>query len=220
MPTSSENRKPGAQETRGQTPGRADPGGHDGPGPAERDGRRGDGLPPHNPTGSLAGRGGRIPAGEPQRVREARRLAGQGERGRGPRRSGLSSSSVCEALWFLDPCTWHSIHALVLAGPERQQTTCPTKSLINGRQDCPSPKHRLLWTVPEDIVRLCEPQPGQLHLGEAGPEGQVPFRMAQKRHPPGRMSPHGPPARGSRPGEPFSAPAVERGEGERTANAV
>ena len=29
------------------------------------------------------------------------------------------------------------------------------------------------WTVPEDIVRLCEPQPGQLHLGQAGPEDQV-----------------------------------------------
>ena len=28
----------------------------------------------------------------------------------------------------------------------------------NGCQDCPSPKHRLLWTVPKDIVRLCEPQ--------------------------------------------------------------
>ena len=23
----------------------------------------------------------------------------------------------------------------------------------NGCQDCPSPKHRLLWTVPKDIVR-------------------------------------------------------------------
>ena len=43
----------------------------------------------------------------------------------------------------------------------------------NGRQDCPSPKHRLLWTAPKDIVRLCEPQPGQLHLGQAGPEDQV-----------------------------------------------
>ena len=48
----------------------------------------------------------------------------------------------------------------------------------NGCQDCPSPKHRLLWTVPKDIVRLCEPQlgqpqPGQLHLGQAGPEDQV-----------------------------------------------
>ena len=43
----------------------------------------------------------------------------------------------------------------------------------NGCQDCPSPKHRLLWTVPEDIVRLCEPQPGQPHLGQAGPEDQV-----------------------------------------------
>ena len=39
--------------------------------------------------------------------------------------------------------------------------------------NCRSPKHRLLWTVPEDIVRLCEPQPGQLHLGQAGPEDQV-----------------------------------------------
>ena len=32
MPTSSENRKPEAQETRGQTPGGPTPGGHDGPG--------------------------------------------------------------------------------------------------------------------------------------------------------------------------------------------
>ena len=32
MPTSSENRKPEAQETRGQTPGGPAPGGHDGPG--------------------------------------------------------------------------------------------------------------------------------------------------------------------------------------------
>ena len=43
----------------------------------------------------------------------------------------------------------------------------------NGCQDCPSPKHRLLWTVPKDIVRLCEPQPGQPHLGQAGPEDQA-----------------------------------------------
>ena len=32
MPTSSENRKPGAQETRSQTPGRRTPSGHDGSG--------------------------------------------------------------------------------------------------------------------------------------------------------------------------------------------
>ena len=32
MPTSSEKRKPEAQETRGQTPDRRTPGGHDGPG--------------------------------------------------------------------------------------------------------------------------------------------------------------------------------------------
>ena len=32
MPTSSENRKPEAQETRGQTPDGPTPGGHDGPG--------------------------------------------------------------------------------------------------------------------------------------------------------------------------------------------
>ena len=32
MPPSSENRKPEAQETRGQTPGGPTPGGHDGPG--------------------------------------------------------------------------------------------------------------------------------------------------------------------------------------------
>ena len=51
--------------------GRADPG------PAERDGRRGDGFPPHDPAGPLAGRGGRIPADEPRRVREARPLADQ-----------------------------------------------------------------------------------------------------------------------------------------------
>ena len=62
----------------------------------------------------------------------------------------------------------------------------------NGCQDCPSPKHRLLWTVPKDIVRLCEPQPGQPHLGQAGPEGQVPLRMAQKRHSPGPQARTGP----------------------------
>ena len=54
------------------------------------------------------------------------------------------------------------------------------------------PKHRLLWTIPKDIVRLCEPQPGQPHLGQAGPEGQVPLRMAQKRHSPGPQARTGP----------------------------
>ena len=72
----------------------------------------------------------------------------------------------------------------------------------NGCQDCPSPKHRLLWTVPKDIVRLCEPQPGQLHLAPAlktrsSPNGsKAPLSREPK---PAR-------ARGSRPREPFPAP--------------
>ena len=101
----------------------------------------------------------------------------------------------------------------------------------NGCQDCPSPNHRLLWTVPEDIVRLCEPQlgqpqPGQLHLGQAGPEDQVlsewlkttPSRENESGDPEITREPKPARARGSGPGAPsapchaFHPPQLRRGE--------
>ena len=84
----------------------------------------------------------------------------------------------------------------------------------NGRQDCPSPKHRLLWTAPKDIVRLCEPQPGQLHLGQAGPEDQVLSEWLKSATLPGAQARTGPGALAGRrkgrrskiTGSPFSRP--------------
>ena len=104
MPTSSENRKPEAQETRGQTPDGPTPGGHDGPGRLNE-----------MAAGGMASLLMTQPVRWPGVVAEFRhtnpddafgKLAlwpEPGERGPGPGRSGLSTSSVCEALWFLDP---------------------------------------------------------------------------------------------------------------------
>ena len=102
MPTSSENRKPEAQETRSQTPGGPTPGGHDGPGRLNE-----------MAAGGMASLLMTQPVRWPGVVAEFRhtnpdafgKLAlWPGRRARtGPGRSGLSTSSVCEALWFLDP---------------------------------------------------------------------------------------------------------------------
>ena len=96
MPTSSESRKPEGQGTCGPQTNRTTPG---------------------RLNEMAAGGMGSLLMAQPVRWRAwwpdsgRRTLAPSGsspsgrpgERGRGPRRSGLSASSVCEALWFLDP---------------------------------------------------------------------------------------------------------------------
>ena len=96
MPTSSESRKPEGQGTCGPQTDRTTPCGLN-------EMAAGGWVPSSWPSRS-AGRAWWPDSGTRTPTRSGSSPSGRaGERGPGPGRSGLSTSSACEALWFLDP---------------------------------------------------------------------------------------------------------------------